>query len=281
VKTLATDNERVDPAQTDEPTVGVKKDVDSEPKVYIHTPESELIRGTAGKGFVGILFAFAALGVLFWIYSRLIEPYPGHTSPGEAAAKAMAETKSASTESLPDTSKTIDTDKPVTKETTGTSGKSDLFKGHDMSKMAPGTTMSSSGSVVSGFEACVASFTEDKCPVCGMTPSKSGAMVAATIDSKWLGFDSFSCFFNYSKDRKASEVEVLDYTTRSKGDAYKKMIKASEAFYLVGLDGPVSGSMPPGIPAFSTEADAKAATGDLGGRVVRFDEMKSFVESEN
>lgn len=229
--------------------------VASEPKDQIHVPESELLRGSGGKGFVGILVAFAALGVLFWVYSRLIEPYPGHASPNEAIKKVNGAS-----------------------ETTENSSSA----GHDMSKMAPSTTMSdASGSVKSEFETRLASFSEDKCPTCGMPPSKSSVMIAASIEDKWVGFDSFSCFFDYSKGKAASEIEVLDYKTRSKDDAEKTMIKASDAYYLVGLDGSIKGSMPPGVPAFLNESDAKAAIGDLGGRIVRFDEMKTYVESEN
>ncbi len=252
---MTTDKGKHEPKRDNEPTDVTDRATFGEPKDQIHIPESELIRGSGGKGFAGILFAFAALGVLFWVYSRLIEPYPGHASPNEAIKKVKGASE--------------------TTEDNSTAG-------HDMSKMALGTTTSdASGTVKSEFEARLASFSEDKCPPCGMAPSKSSAMIAAFIEDKWVGFDSFSCFFDYTKSKTASEIEVLNYTTRSKDDAEKKMIKAADAYYLVGLDGAIKGSMPPGVPAFLNETDAKGAIGDLGGRIVRYNEMKSFVESGN
>lgn len=232
--------------------------------------EREIIPGTGGKGFVGILFAIAALSVLFWVYSRLVAPYPGHLTPDEAAAKAAGDTQAAegASSSSPGTA-------------TDGKGAADSPAQHDMSKMTAESANGGLASGAGGFTTRLASFAEDSCPVCGMTPSKSSVMVGAVLDGKWVGFDSFACMFGYAKGKKLGDVEVLDFSTRTSDDADKRMLPVKDAYYMVGLDGAVKGAMPPGVAAFANEEDAKAAMGDLGGRIVRFDEMKAFVEKAN
>jgi len=229
---------------------------------------SEVITGTSGKGFVGILIALVALGVLFWVYSRLIATYPGQKSPEEAAANAGGAAQTTESGSSPSTDAPSEGKDAMDSPT------------HDMSKM--GSTGDKGGTMSGGssFQTRLASFPVDKCPECGMTPSKSSAMVGAQVDGKWTGFASFGCLLEYSDGKNVGDIEVLDYSTRMKDPSERKMLLAKDAYFLIDVEGKVKGSMPPGVAAFASEADAKAAIGDLGGRVARFDEAKAFVEKE-
>ncbi|MEP0813649.1 MAG: nitrous oxide reductase accessory protein NosL [bacterium] len=213
-----------------------------------HPIPREVESGTAGQGFVGVLFALMALGVIAWLFTKLMAPYPGYSNPSEAAAKAAGNDKTAEAMANPPPA--------------GTAKTSDM--------KAPAADDGS-------YSARLASFPGGGDPICGMAPEKSSSMVAAHFDSGWVGFVSLACFFQYAEKNKPHAVEVLDYSTFRKEPADRKLVPAEDAVYLIGIDGVPPGSMPPGVAAFSTKDAAESAMGDLGGKIADFEEMKKYV----
>jgi nitrous oxide reductase accessory protein NosL len=123
----------------------------------------------------------------------------------------------------------------------------------------------------------LATNTED--PICGMNPQRSAQRVEAKFtDGKLLAFDSLACYYEYvEKDTEAAPVRerVVAYDTYK--NAEPLLLEFSDAVWLIGLERPVSGAMPPGAAAFRTEEDARKAMGNLGGRVATAAEMKDYV----
>lgn len=211
-------------------------------------PESELIPGTAGKGFVGILFALLALGVIFWVGTRLAVPYPGYETPEQAASKAES-------------------------AVAGIGGKP-----ANSVNNAPGGSQQDNGtSTPDGYEALLASFTNDSDPICGMFLDKSANLVGAKFENGWVGFVSLACFFQYANGKNFEEMEVLNFATWRRNPENREMLPAGNAVYLIEIDGILPGAMPPGVAAFGAVEEAEAGKGDLGGRVTDFDGMKKYV----
>lgn len=123
----------------------------------------------------------------------------------------------------------------------------------------------------------LATNTED--PICGMNPQRSAQRVEAEFaDGTLLAFDSLACYYEYvEKDTEAAPVRerVVAYDTYK--NAEPVLLEFSDAVWLIGLERPVSGAMPPGAAAFRTEEDARKAMGNLGGRVATAAEMKDYV----
>jgi nitrous oxide reductase accessory protein NosL len=117
---------------------------------------------------------------------------------------------------------------------------------------------------------------EDKCPICGMSPSKHPDWVAVImfIDGKHVKLhgpkNMFIFYFNIGKydqkhERKnIATMHVMDYST-------KKHIKAKEAYYVIGsgVMGPMGDELIPFENSMSSEIFKK----DHGGKIITFNEI--------
>ena len=206
-------------------------------------PEAELIPGTAGKGFVGVLFALLALGVVFWVGTRLAVPFPGYITPEEAVSEAISKGAGAAS----------------------------------ASKQAAHSPEEHLAGDPETYEQMLAGFASDSDPVCGMTLDKSSNLVAAKFESTWVGFDSLACFYQYSAGKTYEAAKVLNFSTWRRNPESRDLVELENAVYLIDIDGILPGAMPPGVAAFRTRDEAEAAMGDLGGTLADFGEMKKYV----
>ncbi len=211
-------------------------------------PQQEFEPGSGAKGFVGVLFALLALGVVFWVGTRLAAPYPGYETPEKAAADALSSGGG------------------IERKPPG--GSSEVSGG---SKQMDGQTESA------GYETLLASFTNDSDPICGMFLDKSANLVGAKFENGWVGFVSLACFFQYANGKNYEEMEVLNFATWRRNPENREIVPAGSAVYLIEIDGILPGAMAPGVAAFETELEAEAGMGDLGGKVTDFDGMKKYV----
>ncbi len=198
----------------------------------------------ATEGFMGILFAVIALGIMFWVGVRLMEPYPTYKTPEEAVYEAKME----------------------------------LAKAPADESMSEG--MKEAGEV--GDEKASKDLAGNKKdPICGMNPYNSPTRLEVLYsDGSRTANVSLACFFQFSDQHAEhgiipTDIKVVTYDTWQ--SEKPKLIDAKSAVYLVELEALPQGSMPPGVVAFSSEADAKKFQPDLGGRIVGFEEMEKFV----
>lgn len=119
--------------------------------------------------------------------------------------------------------------------------------------------------------------TED--PICGMNPQRSAQRVEAKFaDGTLLAFDSLACYYQYvEKDAKPvlARERIVAYNTFK--NAEPVLLEFGEAVWLIDLERPVPGAMPPGVAAFRTEDDAKKAMGNLGGVISGAAGMKDYI----
>jgi nitrous oxide reductase accessory protein NosL len=114
---------------------------------------------------------------------------------------------------------------------------------------------------------------EVRCPYCNMFAAKSASYIVATMgDGTVQHFDSWDCLFKYGTEEKQPLVsaQVAKYGSDI-GDPL--WLTAADAVYLYDTKQSIQGSMPPGVAAFESEADAAAETGELGGTVLGFTEL--------
>ncbi len=222
-------------------------------------PGSSNNRKLSTEGFLGILFAVIALGVMFWVGVRLMEPYPGGMAPEDAVREAHSELGQELTDSTNSAESALD---PLSSE------------GANQSPSNPGSPspVDASASTLAGNK---------KDPICGMDPYRSPTRVEAEFsDGAKVAQVSLSCYFQYLEERAKEGVtpvreRVVTFDTWQ--STTPKLVEARSAVWLIDIDGVPQGSMPPGVVAFATPADAKKFMPDLGGRVVDYDAMKEFV----
>lgn len=223
--------------QNNLPQVADNRDSQVEPS---HEPE----RKVSTEGFVGILFAVVALGIMFWVGIRLMEPYPGGKSPERAAEEA-----SLALEKI-----TSDSKEPETQAAfRGT-------KGEMSSELA----------------------SNEKDPVCGMNPTRSAARVEVEYsDGSKVAHVSLACFLSYERQMEKHGMKVVKarvVTFDSWQSEKPKLVDVQSAVYLVDIESLPEGSMPPGVVAFASVEDAKKFQPNLGGLIATYEEMKKYVE---
>jgi len=122
----------------------------------------------------------------------------------------------------------------------------------------------------------LATNTED--PVCGMNPERSAQRVEAEFaDGTLLAFDSLACYYEYL-ETQAETAPVRERIVAY--DTYKNdepaLLEFGDAVWLIELERPVPGAMPPGAAAFRTANDAQKARGNLGSDISDAAGMKEY-----
>lgn len=109
----------------------------------------------------------------------------------------------------------------------------------------------------------------DVCAQCGMIISDARFAAAATAaDGSSLVFDDIGDLLAYQRAHAPEWVVVWvhDYET-------EEWLRAEEAWYLLG--GEVHSPMGWGIAAFADEESARARQSELGGELLRWEELRS------
>jgi nitrous oxide reductase accessory protein NosL len=114
---------------------------------------------------------------------------------------------------------------------------------------------------------------EVRCPFCNMFAARSASYIVATMgDGTVQHFDSWDCVFKYSTEQ---DLPLVSAQVAKHGEEIGDplWLTAAEASYLYDTTESIKGSMPPGVAAFESEADAKQAQEELGGSLLAFADL--------
>jgi len=195
-------------------------------------------RGSATEGFLGVLFAVIALGVMLWVGLRLMTPYPSNSTPEQAldAAKNKASISAAK-------EKPVALDNAANLPIDIAGNEEDPVCGMNPYRSAMRVEAEFSDGTKLAFDsvACYLQYVDEQAAE-GVEPSRE----------RVVSYDTW----------QSEAPKLLDF---------------ADAIWIIELDGNVPGAMPPGLAAFGSEEDAEGFMGDLGGRLATLDEMRGYV----